>query len=252
MSAWLAPAPWIHRVLIPALLVVSLAAISSAAQFRVRGDYRAWSKEECERLLANSPWARTRSVSRVVLLPLGPPGDYPVAGREATPQVFYTVRFLSALPIRQALVRFSELARGDQEAPIEEDAARQARAERFIQQAYPDQIVVQLLFTTNARAYDQELLKFWQTRGRERLKQEVLLHGGGPMVPPSEIIILPGGHGEIHLIFPRWVDGRPLAAADARSLRLEFPHPPIGVLPEERIFFEFRIRDMVVDGKLIL
>lgn len=240
------------RQVIAATLLAGLAALPSPAQFWIGGDYQTWSKQECERLLANSPWARTRSVSQVVLLPLGPPGDYPVAGREATPQVFYTVRFLSALPIRQALVRFSDLARGDREVPVEEDAARQARAERFIQQTYPHHIIVQLLFTTNARAYDQELLTFWQTRGIERLKQEVLLHGGGPMVPPSEIVIVPGGHGEIHLIFPRVVDGRPVATPAARSLRLEFPHPPIGVLPEERIFLEFRIRDMVVDGKLIL
>jgi hypothetical protein len=240
------------RHVIAATLLAGLAALPSPAQFWIGGDYQSWSKQECERLLANSPWARTRSVSQVLLLPLGPPGDYPVAGREVTPQVFYTVRFLSALPIRQALVRFSDLARGDRDVPLEEDAARQARAERFIQQTYPHHIIVQLLFTTNARAYDQELLTFWQTRGIERLKQEVLLHGGGPMVPPSEIVIVPGGHGEIHLIFPRAVDGRPVVTAAARSLRLEFPHPPIGVLAEERIFLEFRIRDMVVDGKLIL
>lgn len=240
------------RWAIAAACLLCLAALPLRAQFWVGGDFQTWSKQECERLLASSPWARTRSVSQVVLLPLDRPGDFPVPGRETTPQVFYTVRFLSALPIRQALVRFSDLARGDKEVPLEEEAARQARAERFIQQTYPHHIVVQLLFTTNARAYDQELLTFWQTRGIERLKQEVLLHGGGPMVAPSQIVIVPGGHGEIHLIFPREVDGRPVATPAARSLRLEFPHPQIGVLPEERIFLEFRVRDMIVDGKLVL
>jgi hypothetical protein len=76
---------YIPKLLAPVLLaLIAVQAMGSA----LNSDWQRWSKDGCEKLLTDSPWAHTWR------------GDYGLA---------YTVQVRSALPIREALVRQQQL-----------------------------------------------------------------------------------------------------------------------------------------------
>jgi hypothetical protein len=68
-----------------------------------------WSPKECEKVLTDSPWAKSRTIGDVMIEEIGKPES--VDGREGHPWVAYTARFWSALPVRQALVRQLQLTK---------------------------------------------------------------------------------------------------------------------------------------------
>ncbi len=87
------------RNLLLALLAVTLGAASASAQgFWIKKDWQTWSKDECKRMLEDSPWAQKWIRSDVVQDTFGQPrqGD----NRETDQHVFYTIQFRSALPVR--------------------------------------------------------------------------------------------------------------------------------------------------------
>ncbi len=119
-----------RRVAIPLLVCATLA---WAAQPWKVGDPNQWSKADAERVLADSPWAQSSSATFALAeeynRPPGPAIDIPEGGmagsRGATdgkwdggvgrapggpPVLNVTVRWESALPVRQALARLHETA----------------------------------------------------------------------------------------------------------------------------------------------
>jgi len=77
--------------------------------------YTEWTEKDAQKLLNDSPWARTQSFDSPMELYKGPQ-----TGRQGTStattarppdaiRLFFRVRFLSAKPVRQALSRMIEL-----------------------------------------------------------------------------------------------------------------------------------------------
>ena len=217
-----------------------------------------WTDKDAKKILNDSGWGQTQtfigSAYNPVIRPDGTTAistNYPELGG-----VNYRVRFLSAKPIRQALLRLVQL---DPKATPEQTE----KAQRFVDAKY-DQVVV------IAASYDQDgLLKdpdftmpvFQAFSGgtTSTLKNNTYLDiKVGRRVflqeyrPPSG-----DGMGAI-FIFPRIVDGKPILNPKSGEVRfyVEFPKlgtAGLGITTNEqqvRLNVRFKVSDMMHDGVL--
>jgi Spy/CpxP family protein refolding chaperone len=230
-------------------LAMLLAGTAAQGQFWTKKAYGEWSKQDCGKMLNDSPWAQSRTLGRVFIQKMYE--DAAVPGRDQTPQITYTVRLLSAPPVRQAMVRLAQLNAEYARLTPEQKADLDARHKQLVEEAFADRIVVQVVYSTTALAYRSELATRWQAQAEEVLKQEINLITERGRVPPARVFVGGGAGGEIQLIFPRTVNGRPVIEVGDKNVSVEFQHPTVGVLSGERIFVEFKVKNMTV-GKDVL
>ena len=99
------------------------------------------------------------------------------------------------------------------------------------------------------------LARYWQTQSQEEVRFRFNLICAAGRIAPSQVIVQPAGTGEeaaFHLIFPRMINGKPAADANLKQLGIEVASPGIdGVLPPERVFIPFKVKNMVVEGEVI-
>jgi hypothetical protein len=231
------------------VLVAAVFAPRIHAQFWAKQPYEKWSRGDCNRILKDSPWARTHTIGRAIIQLLEEPAEAP--GREPSAQITYVVRLLSAAPVRQAFVRLRQLDPEYNKLTAEQKKDRDERNKKLVESTYADRVVVQIEYDSTVLAYRQELATAWQNQTPEQLKQEIFLVGPRGRVPPARIIISPGASGDIQLIFPRTVEGKPIVEAQDKSFSLEFRHPAVGVLKAERVLTEFKVKDLVVNNELL-
>ena len=230
------------------LVVFAIApAVPFHAQFWKEKDFRKWSKAECEKMLTDSPWAKYRPLTEVVLRPLMT-GSLP--SREGNPEIVYQARFLSALPIRQAIAqqerlgpRFAKLS-SDEKKSVEEQEAN------WLNLDFGDEIVIQVTYRTNMPVLVKDLDRVWGSRPAQNWKLDTYLITAAGKIAPIDVL-MPQGGGEFQLVFPRGVKGRPVLQPEDKSVALEFVHPGTEVFPRERVFMEFKVQDMHVNGKLV-
>ena len=96
-----------RRMLAAILIAAVLPSTLVAEGFWVKKAYQEWSARECEKILNDSPWAKSRTMTAVFVQPQGQPSVVP--GRDSIPQITYVARLWSALPVRQAAVRRMQL-----------------------------------------------------------------------------------------------------------------------------------------------
>lgn len=223
-----------------------LAAAPARAQFWEKKEYSRWERAECGRMLSDSPWARQYSLSAVLITPLqvGPSDE----ARESRPQIVYTAQFRSALPVRQALVRLGKLSKEYEKSSGEERAKTDQRAAEYLNRSFADAVVVYVSAGSNVDAHQRELERHWRSQGQIVLRTAAyLITQTGKQVPPQQVQV---GDGSFHLVFPREVDGQPVAdAGNKKSVFIEFPHPNIGGLGEARVLLEFKPNKMVYRGR---
>jgi hypothetical protein len=223
-------------------------------EFWERKDYRQWLQQECKRLLDNSPWSRKYTLSQVHIEPLQKSEeDTQNRAREASPKIEYQVQIRSALPIRRALVRISQLARNYDQMAADQRQAFDREADQFLAKEFPDSVVLNVAYTSNVQLDDREVHRHWRRQTRETLKNFVYLIGHKGLKAP--LLDFTPGSGEarnFQLVFPRQYEGQPIVAEGDKSLKLEFTHPNIRSQGEIRVLIEFRLDRMLVNGELML
>jgi hypothetical protein len=230
--------------------VVLLAVALDAQPFWEKKPFAEWSKGDCERLLRDSPWASSYAFSRMAMAPIQQdraPGDD--RARENTSEVRYNVQLRSALPVRQAMVRLTQLSSAYQKLAPEQKKVTDQDAEKLLAETFADVILVHVEYYTNIQGYEQTLNRQWQSRSVADLANNTFLIGArGGRISPAKF--RPGA-GEFDLTFPRLVDGEPLLNARDKSLKVEFPHPAVGDVPGGRVVVEFRVNRMTVGGQVL-
>jgi hypothetical protein len=236
------------------LFVVVMCVLTTLhAQFWEKKEPAQWSKSDCEKMLTDSPWAQTRVVYEV----LQDHGSGPVprsvdnTGREVYLTITYHARLLSALPVRQALVRSSELNLSIQKLPPAQQKKIQEENDYLLNATDPDHVVVQVVYSSNVTEHRRELDRAWDLlmKDRERLKLNVFLNTSVGKIRPVDI--LRPGPGEFQLVFVRQQGGKPIVQLTDKSVSVEFEGPPVGVFRAERIFIEFKVKNMMVNGQLV-
>lgn len=89
------------------LLLLASVAAAQSKDYWEKKDYRQWTDRECRKLLEDSPWANLHTVSQVFIDPLAT--DSTARERQPNPRIVYKVQIRSAAPVRQALVRLSQI-----------------------------------------------------------------------------------------------------------------------------------------------
>lgn len=243
-------------------------------EFWHRKDYRQWSERECQKLLDNSPWAKTHTLAQVIIEPLQSPRSpgaaaspgalevpAPTVGpvtsptadrsREQRPEIKYSVQFRSALPIRQAMVRLMQIAQKyDQMQPAQKREIDQ-NAEAFLAKSFPENTVVFVSLTSNVREYQLELSRYWQAQTTQTLKNSVFLLGSNGEKVPLISYVWAGNGRDFQLVFPRAYKDHPVAVSGDKAIQIEFVHPRIRQQRESRVLLEFKLEKMMMHGELV-
>jgi hypothetical protein len=228
-------------------LALSLASAGFVQGFWQKKKPEEWSARECEKLLVDSPWAKSRTFGNVLIEQIGDPSS--VEGREGNPWIAYTARFWSARPVREAFVRQLRLAKEFRSLPPEKKTSAEEAHARILAEEFSDRIVVMIVYSTNVESYRRDLARHWQTRPAALWVMDTFLISGFGRIPPLGVRVVPGEGGQFELLFPRAVDGRPVVGPADKSISLEFVHPDMGVLRTERVHLDFKVKDMILDGQ---
>ncbi|MBN1569545.1 MAG: hypothetical protein JXA73_17000 [Acidobacteria bacterium] len=227
-----------------ALLIIGLSTVMGADFWETK-DFTKWSAKECEKLLTNSPWAWELKLYRTGYLGAG-------EGAEGQAYVKYTIRFMSALPIRMAQVRQAQIANNYDKLSDEQKQAFDKQTEGFLNADFSDKVVVSVLYETNVPQNHQELDRHWKTQTTAIFSNSVYLTPNkGEKARLLEYRPPQGANRDFAFIFPREVDGNPLITDENKSLILEFPYQAVGGIGDGKGFAEFKVKKMMIKGGLV-
>lgn len=248
--------------------VLVLAACAVGQEFWERKDFTQWSKDDCRRLLQDSPWAIRHDIVTTIVSPAG----YAASDGNANEQINYTFQLRSALPVRQALVRSAQIANKYDKMTPEQKKAFDAQGNEFLALDTTDLVFVHVMYSSNVAATARTLAQFWQSQTLETLKDAVhLITPKGERIAPIRYQVAKGADLEFALVFPRAVNGEPLLGQGQKSLGLELVlsktasqttnlAAPVrrgssGDVAQsftgERIFVEFKVAKMMYKGQLL-
>jgi hypothetical protein len=234
--------------------MIVLATASFAQGPWAKKDWKQWSKEDCRKVLEDSPWAQRwdHSDNKMANFATRTRGTSGV-GSESELTVFYVVQFRSARPVREAVVRQVLIANQYDLLDPEKKESMRKQTDGFLNRSYDDVIVVHVTYGSNVPEYNRDLATFWQTRYSEgTVPQEAFLNGSrGQKITPVRMVSPKGGAQEFELIFPRMVEGKPLLEPGDKTISVEFISPPIGDVSSSRVFVEFKVDKMALNGQLI-
>lgn len=239
------------RKLIELLLLVLLLECIAAAQskdFWENKDYRQWTDKECRKLVLDSPWANHYTLSKVFIDPLQT--DSTDRERQQNPTIEYKVQIRSATPVRQALVRLSQINAKYDQMTADGRQAFDQNTEKFLSARNADLIVMHVSYIANVQNDDRDLALHWRNQTTETLKNFVFLINGGVKVPLSIYRPGDGAAREFQFVFPREYNGHPVVTPGSKSLMLEFNHPNIRGTAA-RVLIEFKVEKMTIRGAVV-
>ncbi len=236
------------RIAIGTLLATMILPIPLNAQgFWAKKDFTEWSAKECAKLLSDSPWAKSQTITQVFIEEIGEPGSVP--SREHAPQITYLAQIWSAEPIRQAVVRQARLAPEFKKLAEPQRQGMEAQQASLLEEKFGGRIVVRVEYSTTVPAYERALAQYWQTRPQGAWMQDTFLNSSSGRRSPVAVQVAGGAGGYFVLIFAREANGEPIIGRRDKSLVVELQCPAIEKLPAQRILMEFKLKDMAFKGK---
>jgi len=223
-------------------LTVSLTAV--AAEFWAKKPYQSWSADETRRVLDESPWATTVTLGGIQTSVTS--GDAPSnrgyrGEMEDAPSVSYNIQFRSASPVRKAQVRSSQLNSRYDKLGAEQKAAFDASAGKFLAATFPDRVIVSVTFHTNVQNYASLLRNYWATQSLAKLSMTVYLNTAA-----EKLNLMDYSFKEDTFQF---TFKRPQKISPDEKIGVEFVHPRIDQVAQQRILQEFSVKKMLVDGE---
>ncbi len=232
--------------LLPVLFLAVVPAILGE-DFWEKKEYKEWSEKDCRKMLSDSPWSKDYTIQDVQIR--GAKDDR--QSDSLQPFVTYQVQLRSALPVRQAMVRMAAIAQKYDDLASEQRQQFDKSAELFLAQDLSQVVVVYMTYQTNSQPVGLELARHWQSQSLDLLKNVVFLRGSkGDQVPLAQFAAAQGGERAFQFVFPRQINGQEILGPDDKELKLEFPYPKAGSIPEGKAFMEFKTKDMQFDGKV--
>lgn len=234
-------------------------------------DWKQWSKNDCQKILEDSPWAQKWENNVPVQTQFGRPTGG--TGRETEQSVYYIIQLRSALPIRQAFIRKAQFENNYDKLGADQKKQFDDSAERFLARKYEDVILVHVIYGSNISMYAKEMKRIWQGYPEDAPPTDTsLVLSNGVRLKPLKIISAPGGGMEFELVFPRQVQGEPVVTPDTKFLGVEFPHPDLSKINVEttislgkavqdsttdratgpaRVYKAFKTEKMIVNGVIV-
>ena len=242
-------------------------AVVRADDFWTKKQWQQWSENDCGKMLKDSPWSHTFTMSKANVSadlhpdshstdPLSPP---PVAGSAASgetkEEINYVVQMRSALPVRQAIVRQMEIKQKYDKFNADQKKQFDDRAAQFLTRPYEDVVIVDVAYDSNIQTFMRALASYWQGLAENYVPQDAhLILQSGTRVAPVRFLSQKGAAYEFELIFPRVQNGEPIIGANDKAVGLEFTHPDLSEIkdfPTQRVYVEFKTDKMALNGKVV-
>jgi hypothetical protein len=160
---------------------------------------------------------------------------------ETDPSISYNLQFRSAQPIREAQVRSSELNAKYDAMSADKKAAIDANAAKFLAVTFPDRVIVSVTFHANVQDYESQLRTYWERQSLATLSMSTFLDAG-----KERLSLLNYGFKDdtFQFTFPR-----PKQVNPNEKIGVEFVHPKIQLIGQQRILQEFNPKKMLVNGE---
>jgi len=233
-----------HRFAVPFFLVCLTATLAAGGDFWAKKPYQNWTADEARRIQEESPWATTLTLGGIQSSVTS--GDAPNnrgyrGEMETDPSISYTIQFRTALPMREAQVRVSQLNAHYDSMKPEQKAAFDASANKFLAATFPDRVLVAVTFHTNVENYQSLLRNYWASQSLAKLSMTVFLN------IKAEKLNLTGysfKDDTFQFTFPR-----PKQVQPDEKIGVEFVHPRINAIGEQRVLQDFSIKKMLINGE---
>jgi hypothetical protein len=233
------------KSLILLFLLISAAAVP--AQIKDKS-WTEWSKKDAEKILSDSPWAQTQietDLSEMFYVPTGQGGPN-ARGRleqgatNIEVSVKFRIRFFSARPIRQALIRLIELDQGK----IDPQTAE--RMHGFAQLTSNKSIIVAVTFEASDKRAEGKLLQLFASANTGTFKNNTYLERSDGKRLFLEEYTPPGRDGfGARFIFHRVADDKLFISSDAGEIRFSSQ-----LNKDLRLNVRFKPAEMVYNGAL--
>lgn len=254
-----------RRSVVAVLAILSLAVLTVRAEdFWVKKEWKQWSKDECNKILQDSPWTKKWAKSSVnvsAALPGNSGASSEGAGGERAPEVHYIVQFRSSLPVREAVVRLQQI-QGYSKLTDEEKKAFDAKAETYFNNSYDDVILVHVDYGSNVQTFERDMAVYWKNIREDSVPVDFyLINERGDRVSPARFVSPKNGSYAFDLIFPRLKNNEPVIRDSDKQFSIQFVNPAVGnqnsasldpsiaVFGRERVLVQFRVDKMIFHGK---
>lgn len=235
-------------VLLTCAVLLSSSLVFAGTSQKTEKPWTEWTQKEAEKMLSSSPWSQTQvdtDTSEMFFQPTSRSANAPNAESRvesgATNQainVKFIVRFFSARPVRQALVRMMELKQKPEPDVLE-------RMHAFANVQSGESIILTLTFETTDGRYAGPAMQAMASANTGTLKNETYLERDGKRhflheyIPPGK-----DGFGA-RFIFLRNVDNQPFINNNTGEVRFVTKYPN-GI----RVNRQFKVSDMMYNGQL--
>lgn len=233
-------------------LIISLAVSAAVAQKKDK-PWTDWSKEDAEKILNDSPWAKTQTDTETTQKlysrtpDSGLSSDSVTAGttarlaRGAVNQnidIRFRVRLFSARPVRQALARMIELEQKPKAEVL-------TRLRGFAETKSVSSIIITITFESSEPAYLGATMRAFNGATTAVLASKTYLETSDGKRVFLQQYVPPGKDGfGARFIFPRLVDGPPFLTPNTGELRFHTEYPGL------EIDRRFKVADMLLKGEL--
>jgi hypothetical protein len=220
-------------------------------------DWKAWTKADCKKMLQDSPWARQVNVennSNNSQLPsvstsvaMGGSNGMSNAG---TGSLSYFVQLRSALPIREAAIRQRQIDKKYDKMTDAQKTEFDAESGKLMNGVPADAIAFHVEISATHPDLEKAIGDYWRGFSAGTVPEDVyLITESGANVSPISFSAA-GSDNAFDLAFPRQNGNTPTIAADAKTMKLQFPQPAIGDFPAKKVSAEFHLDKMSWQGKL--
>lgn len=218
-----------------------------ADDFWTKKDWTQWSKGDCNKILQNSPWAKTGKVENGSSSSSGPSVTHDAGSAnmgntlQGTGELDYYVSLYSAPPVRLALVRQQQI---EQKYDKKSDADKQA-FDQQIQAALPkfgdDVIAIRVEYFSPKSDLVKAVSTFWQS-----LIPQNSVPDGTFLITEDGRKIVPADYksskvGEFYLTFPREDGGKPVIPDGAKTMKIQITSPAVGDFSAAKVVVEFKL-----------
>lgn len=240
------------------LLCAALVLFAVNASAQKDKPWTEWSQKEAMKMLTDSAWSQ----SQTEVTETAPPsasaitatqsrnaagsvssGEKTESGetigrKNASLSTIYHVGFLTAKPVRAAIIRIMELQQP--ETPADKVTERRA----FVDKDFGDYIVVTLKLDGSDQNKVRPLNKSLSAANKDTFKDSVYVERKDGKRLSLVDYRVPGPDGMAKFIFPRTFEGKPFLDASSGEVRV---YIEIGKTKVNR---KFKVADMMYDGKL--
>ena len=208
-----------------------------------------WSKKDAEKLLTDSPWAHIQvdtNISEMFYQPTSPNRNAPNSNQRASEgavnqemKVTYHIRFFSARPVRQALVRLYQIQE-------KLDAESEKGLRTWAELESKESIILTVTFESTDGRFSGKAMQAFNSAVTAVLKNKTYLErNDGARLFLNEYVP-PGRDGfGARFIFHRSVDGKPFITSDTKDIRFFSEYSE-----SLKLNMKFKVAEMIYNGML--